>query len=164
MVHNQLCTHPHHTAAVCYTGLYAHHFDLISIPGAVLWEVLVIFTIFPPSYLFSTLLQRASFTQTPFFQVIQKMMLFWQLHAFSFLQNLRKSCLRKWYMARKRPSPPNLIRSFHCSAGFQEDRSLRQLDENMNHTMLKQLSHIHSVTKIHLFIISCNTAWDKVHC
>lgn len=62
------------------------------------------------------------------------------------------------YLPRKRPSPSNLIRSLHCSVGFQEDRSLRQLDGNTNHTMLKQLSHIHSATKIHLFIISCNAA------
>lgn len=103
-------------------------------------------------------------TQTPFFQVILKKLLFWQRRAFSFLQILGKPRLRKWYMARKRPSPSNLIRSLHCSAGFQEDRSPRQLDGNTNHTMLKQLSHIHSMTKIHLFIISCNTVWDKVHC
>lgn len=57
-----------------------------------------------------------------------------------------------------------LIRSLHYSAGFQEDRSPRQLDGNMNHTMLQQLSHIHPVTEIHLFIISCNTVGDKVHC
>lgn len=57
-----------------------------------------------------------------------------------------------------------LIRSLHYSTGFQEDRSLRQLDGNMNHTTLQQLSHIHPVTEIHLFIISCNTVGDKVHC
>lgn len=160
MVCNQCSTCPHHDASVWYIGLYVYHFGLISIPGAVSWKASMIFTILLPS----SPPTKSQLHTKPIFSGHTEDDVVLTASCIFHLQNLWKPCLKKWYMARKRPSPSNLIRSLHCSAGFQEDRRPRQLDGNMNHTMLEQLSHIHSVTKIHLFIISCNTAWDKMHC
>lgn len=146
----------------CVLSDSQHHFKPISMPGAPLGEMPAIFTIIlflfslphpPPK---SQLSHKPHFSSGRFEEdtVLTASCIF-------SLASPWKACQRKWYMARKSLT---LIRSLHYSAGFQEDRSPRQLDGNMNHTMLQQLSHIHPVTEIHLFIISCNTVGDKVHC
>lgn len=139
-----------------------------ALPGAALAASVSLCQRFPPSFFplspSPPCPKEPAFTQTPFFfRSLWRRSCFDSIVHFPFCESMG-ALPKKVIYGQKETLNLTLIRSLHYSAGFQEDRSPRQLDWNMNHTMLQQLSHIHPVTEIHLFIISCNTVGDKVHC